>query len=86
MVYKISLRFVWHNISSFLEKVEMKPQQQNTEAKKESAVYVQKPDGEQVNVRTDVEASGAKNDEAARQTAENVPTKSSGEVTNGEDG
>ena len=63
----------------------MKPQQQNTEAKEESAVYVQMPNGEQVNVPTDHKLSDAKNDEAGRQTAENVPTKSSGEVTSGED-
>lgn len=61
------------------------PQQQNTEARKQSAVYVQTPDGEQINVKTDHSLGEAKNEEDAKQTAENTPTKSSGEVTSGED-
>lgn len=64
----------------------MKPQQQDTETKKESAVYVQTPDGKEVNVPTDHSVSDAGGDEAGRQTAERTPTKSSGEVTSGEDG
>lgn len=63
----------------------MKPQQQDTEAKKESAVYVQKPDGEELNIKTDHTLSKSGDSEAGRQTAEHTPTKSSSEVTSGED-
>ena len=63
----------------------MKPQQQNTEAKKESAVYVQTPDGQQRNVQTDHPVKEG-NSESGRQTADKTPTKSSSEVTSGEDG
>lgn len=64
----------------------MKPQQQINEAHKENAVYVQMPDGEQRDVPAERPVNQAGNDEAGRQTAENTPTKSSGEVTSGEDG
>ena len=64
----------------------MKPQQQDEAAKKESAVYVQTPEGKEINVPTDHSLSDARSSEAGRQTAENTPTKSSGEVTSGEAG
>ena len=63
----------------------MIPQQQDMEAKKESHVYVQKPDGEEINIEKTQEAAG-ENPEDAKQTAENTPTKASGEVTDGEAG
>ncbi len=63
----------------------MKPQQQDTEAKKESHVYVQKPDGEEVAIEKS-QAHANENPEAAKQTAENTPTKASEEVTDGEAG
>ena len=63
----------------------MKPQQQDTEARKESAVFVQTPEGEQINVKTDHSLPQAKTEEEADQTAENTPTKASSEVTSGED-
>jgi hypothetical protein len=63
----------------------MKPHQQDTEAKKESAVYVQTPDGKELNVQTNHPVTIAGDDEAGRQTADKTPTQSSGEVTNGED-
>ena len=64
----------------------MKPQQQNTDVKGKSHVYVQTPEGEEINVpsRDPQELSGTK-DEAMRQTAENIPTTHSKEVTSGED-
>lgn len=62
----------------------MKPQQQDLEAKKESGVYVQTPEGEQINVKKDSSANNENKIEGA-QTAENTPTKSSSEVTSGED-
>lgn len=65
----------------------MKPQQQDTEAKKESAVFVQTPEGQTINVQTDHSLpEAAAKEEDADQTAENTPTKSSGEVTSGEAG
>lgn len=64
----------------------MKPQQQDSEAKKESAVYVQTPDGEVVNIKTDHSLSDAETEDKADQTAENTPTQSSGEVKSGEAG
>ena len=63
----------------------MKPQQQDTEAKKESAVYVQTPEGDQINIKTDHSLGVSKTEESADQTADNTPTKSSDEVTSGED-
>lgn len=64
----------------------MKPQQQDTDAKKESAVYVQTPEGKEVNVETDQPLPQDGGSEAGRQTAENIPTQSSSEVTSGEGG
>ncbi|HVF97458.1 MAG TPA: hypothetical protein VM871_09065 [Flavisolibacter sp.] len=65
----------------------MKPQQQDTEAKKESAVYVQTPDGETINVQTDHSLSNAASTgKESKQTAEQTPTKASGEVKDGEAG
>ncbi len=63
----------------------MKPPQQDNEAKKESDVYVQKPDGEEVMMNKSPGHSG-QSPEDAKQTADNIPTKASGEVTDGEDG
>jgi hypothetical protein len=63
----------------------MKPQQQDTEARKQSAVFVQTPEGEQINVKTDHSLGQTRSEEKADQTAENTPTKASSEVTNGED-
>lgn len=65
----------------------MKPQQQDTEAKKESAVYVQTPDGEVLNIKTDHSLPEAEaTNEEAKQTAEQTPTKASSEVKDGEAG
>ena len=61
------------------------PQQQDTEAKKDSHVYVQKPDGEEINITKSQEQVN-QSPEDARQTAANIPTKASGEVTDGEAG
>ena len=69
----------------FIRKKKMKPQQQDTNAKKESAVFVQTPEGETINVKTDHSLPASRTEEEAGQTAENTPTKSSGEVTSGED-
>ena len=63
----------------------MKPQQQDTEAKKESAVFVQTPDGQTINVKTDHSLPDSRTDVEADQTADNTPTQSSSEVTSGED-
>ncbi|GAA4748384.1 hypothetical protein [Flavisolibacter ginsenosidimutans] len=63
----------------------MKPQQQNTDAKKESAVYVQTPDGGQRNIPTDQPVKEG-DSESGRQTVDKTPTQSSSEVTSGEDG
>ncbi len=63
----------------------MIPQQQDTEAKKESHVYVQKPDGEEVIIpKKQAQAEGTPDE--AMETAENTPTKASSEVTGGEAG
>lgn len=64
----------------------MKPQQQDTEARKQSAVYVQTPDGKEMNVPTEHSLSDVESSEAGGQTAEQTPTESSGEVTSGEAG
>ena len=64
----------------------MKPQQQDAEAKKQSAVFVQTPEGETVNIKTDHSLpEAAEREEEADQTADNTATQASGEVTNGED-
>lgn len=64
----------------------MKPQQQNMDTKGRSHVYVQTPDGEEINIpaRSEKELEGVP-DAAMDQTAENTPTTHSKEVTNGED-
>jgi hypothetical protein len=65
----------------------MKPQQQNTDVKGQSHVYVQKPNGEEINVPAEDQASlkGEKEAESA-QTADNTPTTHSSEVKSGEAG
>jgi len=64
----------------------MKPQQQNTDIKGESHVYVQKPDGEVINVQeSNTSSSEGKTEEGNRQTAPQTPTTHSSEVTDGED-
>jgi hypothetical protein len=63
----------------------MKPQQQDNEAKKQSAVFVETPEGETINVPTDHSLPEAGKEKHASQTAENTPTKASDEVTSGED-
>jgi hypothetical protein len=63
----------------------MKPQQQDTEAKKESAVFVQTPEGETQNIKTDHSLPVARTEEEADQTADNTPTTNSSEITSGED-
>lgn len=56
------------------------------DAKKQSHVFVQQPDGEQINIPIQTQpAPGKKGDAAASQTAENTPTTHSSEVTSGED-
>jgi hypothetical protein len=67
------------------KKKEMKPQQQDTEAKKDSAVFVQTPEGETINIKTDHSLPAGGTEKEADQTADNTPTKSSSEVTSGED-
>lgn len=62
----------------------MKPQQQDNEAKQNSHVYVQMPDGEEVHIPKQQEAIEGKSD-AGAQTADKMPTQASGEVTSGED-
>lgn len=64
----------------------MTPQQQNTEAQKESHVYVQQPDGQELNIKTAHPQGMEAPPEEATQTAENTPTQASGEVTSGEAG
>jgi hypothetical protein len=56
------------------------------DVKGRSHVYVQKPDGEEINIpaRSEQELKG-KQDAAMDQTADNTPTTHSKEVTNGED-
>lgn len=64
----------------------MKPQQQNTDVIGKSHVYVQKPNGEQINIPSapEQQLKGVRdNDE--RQTAEKTPTTHSKEVADGED-
>ena len=65
----------------------MKPQQQNTDVKGQSHVFVQKPDGEVINVPSSPsqELSGVQ-DEATDQTAKQTPTTHSKEVKDGENG
>lgn len=64
----------------------MKPQQQNTDIKGQSHVYVQKPDGEEINIPAGPpEELAGKKDDDMDQTAENTPTTHSSEVTSGED-
>ena len=64
----------------------MKPQQQNTEVKGKSHVYVQTPEGNEMNIPagSPAELEGKKQEEG-RQTAGNTPTTHSKEVTDGED-
>jgi hypothetical protein len=63
----------------------MKPQQQNTDIKGNSHVYVQKPDGEELNIpAADPKELEGVRDEDMDQTAENTPTTHSHEVTSGE--
>lgn len=64
----------------------MKPQQQNTDVKGHSHVYVQKPDGEVMNIPAGdpKELAGVK-DEAMKQTAKHTPSTHSKEVADGED-
>ena len=57
--------------------------QQDEESKNESHVYVQTPDGKEVSVIAEKQHSDLK-PEQAMQTAENIPTKSSGEVNSAE--
>jgi hypothetical protein len=63
----------------------MKPQQQNTDVKGRSHVYVQTPEGEEINIpaRSEKELEGVP-DAAMDQTAENTPTTHSKEVTSGD--
>ena len=63
----------------------MKPQQQNTDAKEQSHVYVQKPDGDVLNVPASAPEAAAEKEEGGSQTASNTPTTHSHEVTDGED-
>lgn len=61
----------------------MEPKQ-NADLKGQSHVYVQKPNGEEINIpASKPEPTGT--DEKADQTAENTPTTHSHEVTSGED-
>ncbi len=53
----------------------MKPQEQDKEAKIESHVYVQKPDGEEMDIKK-MQAPSEESPEQAMQTAENTPNKS----------
>lgn len=64
----------------------MKPQQQNTDVIGHSHVYVQKPDGEEINVpiKDPGELAGKKDADMA-QTADKTPTTHSKEVSSGED-
>ena len=64
----------------------MKPQQQNTDVKGTSHVYVQTPDGKEINIPAgDAVQTTGKKEEDLSQTAENTPTTHSSEVTSGED-
>jgi len=63
----------------------MKPQQQDTEAKKESAVFVQTPEGDTINVQTDHSLSDAgKEENTGKEKMENTGMKASEEVTSGD--
>lgn len=65
----------------------MKPQQQNTDVKGTSHVYVQKPDGEQINIPAPgTEELKELPEHEQRQTAENTPSTYSREVKSGEGG
>ncbi len=61
----------------------MEPQE-SIETKRESTIYVQQPDGKEMNVKEQA-APANETPESARQTADNVPTQASSEVTDGED-
>lgn len=63
----------------------MKPQQQNTDLKGRSHVYVQTPDGGEINIPagSEQELEGVPDSEMDH-TAENTPTTHSEEVTSGE--
>lgn len=77
----------WHNISAQCKKSVMKPQQQNTDVKGHSHVYVQKPDGKQINVPApDPETLQDVPDNEMAQTADKTPTTHSEEVRSGEAG
>jgi hypothetical protein len=79
------LTTLWHNISASKKKGAMKPQQ-NQDTKGTSHVYVQKPNGEELDIPAgDPQELAGKPDEATSQTAENTPTTHSSEVTSGED-
>ena len=63
----------------------MKPQQ-NTDNQGQSHVYVQKPDGEELNIPAgNPQELAGKRDEEQSQTADHTPTTHSGEVVSGED-
>ena len=63
----------------------MKPQQ-NEDLKGKSHVYVQKPDGEEMNIPAgDMQELAGKKDKELSQTADNTPTTHSHEVVSGED-
>lgn len=64
----------------------MKPQQQNTDVKGESHVYVQKPNGDAINIPADQSSAADNRSKGEDQTAANTPTTHSKEVTDGEDG
>lgn len=65
----------------------MEPQQQNADLQGKSHVYVQEPDGEEINIPAgDPKELAGKRDEAFSQTADHTPTTHSKEVTSGEDG
>jgi hypothetical protein len=64
---------------------DIKPQQQDTEAKKESAVFVQTPEGETINVQTDHSLRDATIEEkTGKEAMENTGMKASEEVTSGD--
>lgn len=65
----------------------MKPQQQNTDVKGNSHVYVQTPGGEELNIpATDPSELAGVRDKDMEQTADKTPTTHSEEVRSGEDG
>jgi hypothetical protein len=63
----------------------MNQEQPNNEEKIESHVYVQMPDGEEMNIKK-TKAPSDESPEEAMQTAKNTPTKASSEVVDGEAG